>query len=135
MSKNFYKTLGLKCNATQADIKNAYRARAKKIHPDVNPDNPEATEEFKKINEAYTVLRKTETRIRYDQKVRKPRTNKVYWKSYRFNITPFINDNIAKKKKIKAFPWADLSRVGWSNLEKTLWPLSPATGDQENGHG
>ena len=54
---DFYKILGIKKDATDAEIKKAYRKLALKWHPDKNPNNrEEAEEKFKKINEAYSVL-------------------------------------------------------------------------------
>lgn len=64
--KNYYKILGVNKNATQKEIKSAYRKLARKYHPDVNPDNPNAQEQFKDINEAYQVLGDPEKREKYD---------------------------------------------------------------------
>ncbi|WP_266205485.1 J domain-containing protein [Pontibacter kalidii] len=65
--KDYYKILGVQKNAPQADIKKAYRALAKKYHPDKNKDNPQAEERFKDISEAYEVLGDEEKRKQYDQ--------------------------------------------------------------------
>ena len=54
--KPYYEALGLKEGATKKEIKKAYRELALKYHPDTNPDNTEAEDTFKKINEAYSVL-------------------------------------------------------------------------------
>lgn len=63
-----YKVLGVERNATDAEIQKAYRKLALKHHPDKNPDNKEQAEEnFKKISEAYDVLRDSEKRSNYDQ--------------------------------------------------------------------
>ncbi len=66
-SKDYYKTLGIDKNATESDIKSAYRKMAKQYHPDLNPDNPQAAEKFKEVNEAYEVLSDKEKRARYDR--------------------------------------------------------------------
>ena len=66
-TKDYYRELGVAPNASQEDIKKAYRALAKKHHPDANPDNPGAGERFKAISEAYTVLSDKESRHKYDQ--------------------------------------------------------------------
>ena len=63
--KDYYETLGLKRDATQAEIKSAYRKLARKFHPDVNKTK-EAEEKFKDINEAYEVLSDKDKRQRYD---------------------------------------------------------------------
>jgi len=61
-----YETLGLQRDATPEQIKKAYRAHAKKYHPDRNPDDPSAEGRFKKATEAYEVLSDIEKRRRYD---------------------------------------------------------------------
>ena len=64
---DFYKILGIKKDATDAEIKKAYRKLALKWHPDKNPNNrEEAEEKFKKINEAYSVLSDKNKRRQYD---------------------------------------------------------------------
>lgn len=65
--KDFYSTLGVDKNASQDEIKSAYRKLAKKYHPDLNKDNPEAAEKFKEVNEAYEVLGDEKKRQNYDQ--------------------------------------------------------------------
>lgn len=63
--KDYYDTLGIKRDATEAEIKSAYRKMARKYHPDVNKTK-EAEEKFKEINEAYEVLGDKQKRSRYD---------------------------------------------------------------------
>lgn len=65
--QNYYKILGVPEDASEEQIKKAFRKGARKYHPDVNPDNPEAEENFKKLNEAYQVLSDPEKRQKYDQ--------------------------------------------------------------------
>ena len=65
--KDYYKTLGVVKNATEKEIKAAYRRLARKVHPDVNPNNRQAEARFKEINEANEVLSDPEKRRRYDQ--------------------------------------------------------------------
>ena len=62
-----YQDLGVSINASKADIKKAFRSLATKYHPDKTPDNPAAEEEFKKINNAYEILRDKEKRRQYDK--------------------------------------------------------------------
>ena len=67
-SKDYYDVLGVSKNATEDDIKRAYRKLARKYHPDLNKDNPKAAEEkFKEVNEAYHVLSDADKRAQYDQ--------------------------------------------------------------------
>lgn len=63
---DYYSALGLEKNASQEDIKKAYRKLAKKYHPDVNPGNKQAEEKFKQISEAYEVLSDIDKRKKYD---------------------------------------------------------------------
>lgn len=63
---DFYATLGIQKNATEDEIKKAYRNLAFKYHPDRNPGDKSAEENFKKINEAYSVLNDSSKRAQYD---------------------------------------------------------------------
>ena len=64
---DYYKILGIKRDATQEEIKKAYRRLAKKFHPDLNKDDPQAKSRFQEINEANEVLSDPEKRRRYDE--------------------------------------------------------------------
>ena len=65
--RDYYEVLGIGKNATDAEIKSAYRKLAKKYHPDLNPGDKTAEEKFKEVNEANDVLSDPEKRKRYDQ--------------------------------------------------------------------
>ncbi|MDO5750226.1 MAG: DnaJ domain-containing protein [Rothia sp. (in: high G+C Gram-positive bacteria)] len=67
LTDDFYKALGVSENASDADIKKAYRKLSRKYHPDLNPDNAEAEKRFKEISEAYDVLSDAKQREEYDQ--------------------------------------------------------------------
>ncbi len=64
---DYYKLLGVKKSADTEEIKKAYRKLARKYHPDLNPNDKEAEEKFKAVNEANEVLSNPETRAQYDQ--------------------------------------------------------------------
>jgi molecular chaperone DnaJ len=67
MKKDFYEILGISKNATEAEIKKAYRKKAIEFHPDKNPGNKEAEENFKTAAEAYEVLSDPQKKAKYDQ--------------------------------------------------------------------
>ena len=64
---DYYKILGINKNASDDDIKKAYRKMARKFHPDVNPDDKEAHKKFQQVNEANEVLSDPEKRKKYDK--------------------------------------------------------------------
>jgi len=65
--RDYYEALGLQKDASDDEIKKAFRQLAKKFHPDMNPGNKRAEERFKEINEAYEVLSDSDKKGRYDQ--------------------------------------------------------------------
>ncbi|MDR2889650.1 MAG: J domain-containing protein [Lachnospiraceae bacterium] len=67
---NLYKILGVASNASNDQIKRAYRRLAKKFHPDLNPGNVEAEKRFKEIVDAYEILGQPEKRKDYDDQLR-----------------------------------------------------------------
>ena len=66
MAKDYYKILGVDKNASADDIKKAYRTQVKKCHPDLHPNDKEAAEKFKELNEAHEVLSDEKKRKNYD---------------------------------------------------------------------
>jgi molecular chaperone DnaJ len=62
VDKDFYKVLEVPKEASQDEIKRAYRKLAQQLHPDANPDNPSAEDRFKDVSEAYATLSNEEQR-------------------------------------------------------------------------
>src|SRR5467141_4689867 len=66
-TKDYYEVLGVKRGASDDEVKKAYRKLARKFHPDLNPGDKAAEEQFKELQEAYDVLSEAENRKLYDQ--------------------------------------------------------------------
>ena len=69
-TRNLYDLLGLPKEASQDDIRQAHRALVRKYHPDTNPEDPQAEERFKEVQQAYEVLSDPQKRREYDQRLR-----------------------------------------------------------------
>src|SRR6266567_4582676 len=65
--RDYYEVLGIGRNASDEEVKRAYRKLAVKFHPDKNPDDPHAEEKFKELAEAYDVLMDADKRAAYDR--------------------------------------------------------------------
>ena len=102
MAQDYYKLLGMKRNATEKEIRQAFRRLARKYHPDVNPGNKGTEARFKEINAAYEVLSDPQKRKKYDrfgenwmhadqftQASAGSRSGPLFWRSARSGGTPF----------------------------------------------
>jgi molecular chaperone DnaJ len=67
MAGDFYELLGVSRDASAEELKKAYRRRARDLHPDANPDDPAASEQFKELSRAYSILSDDDQRARYDR--------------------------------------------------------------------
>ena len=88
--KDYYELLGVKRDASDADIKKAYKKLARKYHPDVNPNDKTAEEKFKEVSEAYHVLSNKDLRKKYDQFGHSSRWNQEF-SGFDFNGFDFKN--------------------------------------------
>lgn len=69
MSRTHYEVLGLRSNASQEDIKSAYKQMCKKLHPDVNREDPKTHEKFIRLKDAYSIIGNVATRREYDREL------------------------------------------------------------------
>lgn len=100
MKETHYQILGVDRNADAGTIKNAFRKLAKKYHPDVTANNPEAEKKFKDINEAYRILSDEKLKKEYDESLqapfqgqRKTGYNTASKKTTKTNANPFGSMN------------------------------------------
>ena len=113
MKRDYYKILGLHPNATDEDIKQAYRNEAKKWHPDINTDD-DATSKMKEINEAYYVLSDSGRRTEFNAIFERNDTGETDSK-YGSTHSPFDYDSIFNNWAQKAYSYS-----GYPDIEATM---------------
>lgn len=124
--KDYYSILGISRNATQEEIKRAYRRLAMQYHPDKNPNNKEAEERFKEISEAYEVLSDPQKRAIYDREGYFGLKSSGYkgfedigdiFKTFSDLFEEFFGFSFEERSTSKKRDGADLSTEVWINFE------------------
>ena len=101
--RDYYQVLGVSKDATEKELKHAYRKLARKHHPDVNPGDLGAEQKFKELNEAYEVLSDRDKRSKYDRLVRIGSSTKT---------TPERSRAVPEA----AFGWSSKAAAGWADF-------------------
>lgn len=100
--QNYYELLQVNINATNEELKKAYRKLAKKYHPDVNANNEDTQELFKKINNAYEVLSNDVTRKKYDEELNfNFSNNETFEENYYSNYDTTFDEDKCKSDTFK----------------------------------
>ncbi|KAJ3714251.1 DnaJ domain-containing protein [Lentinula raphanica] len=102
---NPYELLDVKLDATDQEIRTAYRQRSLKVHPDRNPNNPDAARKFHELNQAYELLLDPLRRLALDAKLRLKQARKERYKNYdlkRKNMVDELEERERALKKVKA---------------------------------
>lgn len=124
MAKDYYKVLEITKSASEQDIKTAFRKLARKYHPDLNPNNKQAEERFKEINEAYEVLSDPEKRRKYD--------SKSEWEWARPNSSSYSYGNGSNAGKYGAGTGAGGANSGFGDIFDSIFGGSKNTGKTTN---
>lgn len=122
---NYYDILGININATEQDVKCAYRKLAFQKHPDRNPGDASAANEFKEVTEAYEVLINPETRKKYDFKLPKKKIKPTSKKNEQKNDLVFFSPQPPKfnlwgnpLSKKEQEEWLEDNRISITDIHK-----------------
>ncbi|MEN6480803.1 MAG: J domain-containing protein [Anaerolineaceae bacterium] len=131
--KDYYKILGVDRNASEDEIKRAYRKLAMKYHPDRNPGDKTAEDKFKDINEANEVLSDSKKRARYDQ-LGDSYSN---WErrggsSSTFNWADWVNQSQSGGTRVDVGGFEDLFGGGFSDFFSSIFGGMPASGQPQS---
>lgn len=118
---NYYEILGVSCDATEEEIKKVYRKKAKRFHPDANPnlsleDKISFEEELKLINKAYEVLKNPELRKKYNQELKAYSNNTITHEGEREYSQEEIDDLISILYELIIGP-----RITLEDLIDAIW--------------
>ncbi len=110
---DYYEILGIGFNADASEIKAGYRKLVKKFHPDLHPNNPEATAKMQLINEAYLILSDTEARKLYNRE-----WTRFYSYEKSENKTNETSDSINRNSNADEFQFEDEKLRSWMDSAK-----------------
>lgn len=129
-SRDYYEVLGVPRTASQKEIKSAFRRLARQYHSDVNPNDGEAAERFKEINEAHEVLGDPEKRRQYDQVGSDPRQYEAWRRDSRPEGGPFGPSSRVEYRTVSPDDLEDLFGSGspFSDFFHDLYGRSPGPG-------
>lgn len=133
---DLYQVLGLSPRASEEDVKAAYRALAKRAHPDVNAGNATAEVRTKEINRAYETLRNAETRAAYDTKLARRHASRR--RRFRIGASAFMLAVAGTLGAYWARPWETARTQGTPSVafarDQSLPQKQPAADDQHAAH-